>query len=495
MKKLLAALMTAALTLTAGVALAQPKDRVVIGASLEPPVLDPGLNPAAGIREITYQNVYEGLTRIDRSGKIVAGLAESWTVSPDGKAYTYKLRSGVKFHNGEPLTAETVKFSLERLFGPDTKVVGKALYTSIERVEVVDASTVKISLKQPDIFLLFNLSIGDAVIVEPKSAATNGVTPIGTGPFMFKERKQGDSVTLVKAPTYRNPSAIKLNTIVFKFISDSSAQINALLAGDIDAFPGFQAPELVETLKSDPRFVVVPGFTQGEVILATNNGTEANKRPMSNLKVRQAIAHAIDRKELIQAEFGFGVPIGSFFPPSDPDYVDLTGTYKLDLVAAKKLLAEAGYPNGFEATLKLPDVGYAKRAGEVMVSQLGKIGIKLQVTVMKFPQWLQEVFKDRNYDFTIVAHTEAFDLDRYTRDYYWNYVSQPFKDGYAELTKELDPAKRKVISQKLQKMIADDAVNGYLFELAKIGVWNKNLVGMWENSPTPSVDMSEVHWK
>src|SRR4051812_1610212 len=102
MKKLLAALLTAALTLTAGAALAQPKDRVMIGASLEPPVLDPGLNPAAGIREITYQNVFEGLTRIDRTGKVVPGLAESWTVSPDGKTYTYKLRSGVKFHNGEP---------------------------------------------------------------------------------------------------------------------------------------------------------------------------------------------------------------------------------------------------------------------------------------------------------------------------------------------------------------------------------------------------------
>jgi peptide/nickel transport system substrate-binding protein len=491
MKKLLVALMLGALAVASGAAVAQPKDRVVIGASLEPPVLDPGLNPAAGIREITYQNIFEGLTRIDRNGKIVPGLAESWTVSPDGKTYTYKIRSGVKFHNGEPLTAETVKFALDRLIGPDTKVVGKALYTSIDKVEVVDPSTVKVSLKQPDIFLLFNLSIGDAVIVEPKSAETNGVTPIGTGPFMFKERKQGDSVTLVKAPTYRNPSAIKLNTVIFKFISDPSAQINALLAGDIDAFPGFQAPELVEKLKSDARFAVVPGFTQGEVILATNNG----KKPMSELKVRQAIAHAIDRKELIAAEFGFGVPIGSFFPPSDPDYVDLTGTYPLDLAAAKKLLADAGYPNGFEASLKLPDVGYARRAGEVLVSQLGKIGIKLQVTTMKFPQWLQEVFKDRNYDFTIVAHTEAFDLDRYARDYYWNYNSQAFKDGYAELTKELDPAKRKVLSQKLQKMIADDAVNGYLFELAKIGVWNKNLVGMWENAPTPSVDMSEVYWK
>jgi peptide/nickel transport system substrate-binding protein len=492
MKKLLVALMMGALALGSVAAQAQPKDRVVIGGSLEPPVLDPSLNAASAIREITYQNIFESLGRIDADGKIVPGLADSWTISPDGKTYTFKLHAGVKFHNGEPMTAETVKFALDRLFAPDTKIPAKSLYAAIEKVEVVDPSTIKISLKAPDAFLLFNLSIADAAIVEPKSAATNGTNPIGTGPFMFKERKAGESITLVKAPTYRNPAAIKLNTIVFKFIKDPSAQINALLAGDVDAFPGFQAPELVGKLKADPRFAVVVGFTEGEVILATNNA----KKPMSELKVRQAIAHAIDRKELIQAEFGFGVPIGSHYPPHDPNYVDLTKTYPYDLAAAKKLLAEAGYPNGFEATLKLPPVGYAQRAGEVMVSQLGKIGIKVSIVQLEWPQWLKDVFSEKNYDFTIVAHTEAFDIDRYQRDgYYWGYKSDAFRETYKQMIAEPDPAKRKPLLAKLQQTIAQDAVNGYLYELAKIGVWNKNLVGMWANSPTPSTDMSQVYWK
>ena len=136
--------------------------------------------------------------------------------------------------------------------------------------------------------------------MHPKSAPTNDKHPIGTGPFMFKERKEGDSITLVKSPTYRDPGSIKLNTVIFKVVKDPSAQVSALLAGDVDAFPGFQAPELVERLKKDPRFDVVVGTTEGEVILATNNG----KKPFDNLKVRQAIAHAINRDELIVGRIG-----------------------------------------------------------------------------------------------------------------------------------------------------------------------------------------------
>ena len=352
------------------------KDSVVIGMSLEPPVLDSSLNAAAAIREITYQNIYESLTRVDRNGKIVPGLAESWTVSPDGKEYVFKLRSGVKYHDGEAFDASDVKFSIDRLIapGPTTRSRPSNLYVSIEKVEVVDPQTVKITMKNPDAFVLFNLGVADAAIVDPKSQPTNGTNPVGTGPFKFKERKEGDSLVLVKADTYRNPSAIKLNTVTFKFVKDPSAQINALLAGDVDTFPGFQAPELVGRLKTDNRFAVVIGSTQGETILSTNNG---EGKPMAKLEVRQAIAHAINRDELIAAESGFAMPIGRHFSPADPAYVDLTKTYPFDIDKAKALMKAAGYENGFEATLKLPPVGYAKRAGEVMVSQLGKIGIKL----------------------------------------------------------------------------------------------------------------------
>jgi peptide/nickel transport system substrate-binding protein len=484
----------ATLSMLGAEALAQgpAKDRLVIGISLEPPVLDPTKNAAAAIREVTTPSIYESLGRIDRTGAIGPGLAESWSISEDGKEYLFRLRKGVTFHNGEPFDASMVKFSLDRLFAADSTNPAKSLYTDIEKVEIVDPATVKVTLKSPNSFLLYSLSLGDAAIMTPKTAPTNDKNPVGTGPFVFKERKEGDSITLAKSPTYRDPGSIKLNTVIFKIVKDPSAQVNALLAGDIDAFPGFQAPELVERLKKDPRFSVVIGTTEGEVILATNNG----KKPFNELKVRQAIAHAINREELISAESGYGVPIGSHFAPHNKAYVDLTRTYPFDIAKAKALLAEAGYPNGFEATLKLPPVGYAQRAGEVMANQLGKIGIKIAISNLQWPQWLSEVFKERNYDLTIVAHTEANDLDRYARDgYYWGYDSPEFKAKWREVLAATDFTKRDELLKAAQRIVSRDAVNGFLFQLAKIGVWKKDLVGLWENSPTPQVDLTGVYWK
>lgn len=471
---------------------AEAKDRLVIGISLEPPVLDPTKNAAAAIRSLTCPNIFESLGRINRNGAIVHGLAESWTISKDGKEYVFKLLKGVKFHDGEALDASVVKFSLDRLFAAGSTMPGKALYTDMEKVEVVDPSTVKVTLKSPNSYMLYNLSIGDAGIMHPKSAATNDKKPIGTGPFAFKERKEGDSITLMKASTYRDPASIKLNTVIYKVVKDPSAQVSALLSGDIDAFPGFQAPELVERIRKDSRFVVVVGTTEGEVILATNNG----KKPFNDLKVRQAMAHAINRKELIDAESGFGTPIGSHFPPHNKAYIDLTGTYPLDIAKAKALLKEAGYPSGFEASLKLPPVGYAQRAGEVIVAQMAKIGIKINITQLQWPQWLAEVFKGKNYDLTIVAHTEANDLDRYARDdYYWDYHSKEFQDKWRQVLEATDFAKRDELLKDCQRIIARDAVNGYLYQLAKIGVWKKGLTGMWENAPSPSDYLAVVYWK
>ena len=208
-----------------------------------------------------------------------------------------------------------------------------------------------------------------------------------------------------------------------------------------------------------PIFAVVVGTTEGEVILATNNG----KKPFDNLKVRQAMAHAINRAELIDAESGYGTPIGSHFAPHNKAYIDLTKTYPFDIAKAKALLAEAGYPDGFEASLKLPPVGYAQRAGEALASQLGKIGIKVAITQLQWPQWLAEVFKERNYDLTVVAHTEANDLDRYARDgYYWNYNSPEFKAKWREVVATTDFAKRDELLKDCQRIIARDAVNGFL---------------------------------
>src|SRR5262249_6046264 len=211
-------------------------------------------NAAAAIREVTTPTIFESLGRIDRTGAIGPGLAESWNISEDGKEYVFKLRQGVKFHDGEPLDAAVVKFTLDRLVAPDSTNPAKSLYTDIEKVEVVDPSTLKVTLKSPNSFLLYSLSLGDAGIMHPKTAATNDKNPIGTGPFMFKERKEGDSITLVKSPTYRDPGSIKLNTVIFKIVKDPSAQVSALLAGELHAFPGFPAPPPAARPPNDPPF-------------------------------------------------------------------------------------------------------------------------------------------------------------------------------------------------------------------------------------------------
>ena len=141
---------------------AQARDKLVVGMSLEPPVLDPNKNAAAAIREITYQNIFESLARIDRTGAIVPGLAESWTISPDGLVYSFKLRQGVKFHDGEALDAAVVKFAIDRLFAANSTVPAKSLYTDIASVEAVDPATVKIALKTPNSYLLYNIALCDA---------------------------------------------------------------------------------------------------------------------------------------------------------------------------------------------------------------------------------------------------------------------------------------------------------------------------------------------
>jgi peptide/nickel transport system substrate-binding protein len=481
------------LTLPVTEALAQQRDRLVLAMGLEPPMLDPTANAAAAIKEVTYINLFEGLARVDESGRIQPSLAESWSVSPDGLTYTFRLRSGVTFQDGAPFSSADVKFSFERAAAPESTNGQKAFFQRIASIETPDPATAIITLKQRDGLFLWVVAQGDGVILSPRSAADAKTNPVGTGPFRFIRWVKGDRVELAKWDGYRDAKAIALKTIVFRFIGDPSAQVAAMLAGDIDAFPNIGPAESIEQFKADPRFAVVIGATEGETVLATNN----KKKPFDQIKVRQAIAHAIDRKALIDGVlFGYGVPIGSHFSPLHPAYVDLTGTYPLDLVKARALLTEAGYPDGFSATLKLPPPVYARRGGEIIAQQLGAIGIKLTIEPVQWAQWLSGVFKERDYDLSIVSHTEPLDIDIYTRDnYYFNYDNPAFKDLLREISATQDEAARNELYKKAEILIARDAVNGFLFQLPKLGVWNKDIEGLWQNSPVQANDVTKVRWK
>jgi peptide/nickel transport system substrate-binding protein len=482
-------LSTLALLLGSGAALAQQAD-ISIGMVLEPPNLDPTAGAAAAIDEVVYANVFEGLTRFAPDGSIMPALAESWEISGDGLTYIFNLHDGVTFHDGTEMTAEDVVFSLERARAEDSTNAQKTLFEGIESVEAVDDTTVRVTLSDPDGAFLFKMAWGDAVIVAPESADTNATTPVGTGPFRFQEWVEGDRVELVRNEAYWG-DPVALEEATFRFISDPNAAFAAMMSGDVDAYPNFPAPETLAQFEADPRFQVVVGSTEGETILAMNNAGE----PLNDPLVRQAIAHAINRQDIIDgAMFGYGTPIGTHFAPHNPDYVDLTELSDHDPERSRELLAEAGVED-LTLRLMLPPPTYARRGGEIIAAQLREVGIETEITNMEWADWLERVFRGNDFDLTIVSHTEPFDINIYANpEYYFQYDSPEFQALNAELEVTSDPAERSRLLEEMQRTIAEDYVNGFLFQLAKTGVANANIEGLWENSPTQANDLTDVRW-
>jgi peptide/nickel transport system substrate-binding protein len=473
-------------------AAAQQRTALVFGMALEPPHLDPTAGAAAAIDEVVYANIFEGLVRLDRSGNPTPGLAESWTVSEDGRTYTFRLRPNVRFHDGKPFDSSVVKFSYERAKAPDSANAQKGYFEPIESIETPDPLTAVVRLSRVDGLFLFNMGLGDAVMVHPDSAATNRQTPVGTGAFRFERWNPGDRVVMVRNPDYWGTPA-RLERVEIRFISDPAAQVAALLAGDLDAMPNLSATEAVARFRTDRNFETVIGNTEGEIILAMNNA----RGPFRDVRVRRAIQHAIDRQQLIDGAYdGFGTPIGSHFPPHRDGYVDLTGMYPYDPARAKALLAEAGLANGFEATLRVPPPAYARRSGELIQAFLAEVGIRVTLEPMEWAQWLEQVFRGFDYDMTIVAHTEALDMHIYARDsYYFQYDNPQYKALHTELTGTVDQAKRAEIYGRLQRILAEDAVNGFLFMLPKVMVHRAGLEGMWQDAPFQANDVTAVGWR
>jgi peptide/nickel transport system substrate-binding protein len=488
--KLLPLALAAGLLAAPGAAFAQRTD-IVVGMQLEPPILDPTAGAAAAIDEVTYANVFEGLTRFAPDGSVLPALAESWTVAPDGLSWEFKLREGVTFHDGTPFTAEDVVFSFDRAMAEGSLNAQKQLFDGINEVTAIDDVTLEIGLDVPKGSLLANLAWGDAVIVSPASADSNATKPVGTGPFRFAEWVQGDHVTLEAYPDYWGEKPA-LERVTFKFISDPTAAFAAMMAGDIDAFPNYPAPENLAQFEADPRFQVLVGSTEGETILAMNNARE----PFGDIRVREAVARAIDRQAVIDgAMFGYGTPIGSHFAPHRPAYEDLTGRSAYDPERATALLEEAGLGDGFATTLTLPPPSYARRGGEIVAAQLRAVGIEAEIVNVEWAQWLEQVFKNKDFGLTIVSHTEPMDINVYARpDYYFGYDDPVMRSLMQGLDATADEAERAEILKAAQERIAANFVNVFLFQLAKTGVADARIEGLWLNSPTQANDMTGVRW-
>jgi peptide/nickel transport system substrate-binding protein len=481
-----------ALALAVGPVAARAQGTLVVQNSTEPPGLDLTATPASATAGVVLYNVQECLVKVDRHGRLVPWLAERWHTTDD-RNYTFFLKRGVRFHNGRELRAADVKYVFDRAMNPETKHPYPGYYAAIGDIIVKDDYTITFALKSLNANFLLNLARQGSVIYPREAVDTLKSEPIGTGPFRLAEWVRGDRIVLVRTPEYHAKGIPRLDKIVFRFIPDPNAALAALKAGDVDASLFGLGPEHVQELQKDPRFQVIVGDTTNDVILAMNN----SRKPYADVRVRRAITHAINKADVLKgAMFGMGRILGSNVDPLNPYFVDLAGAMPYDQARAKKLLAEAGYPNGFEAVLKVsPQYYYAVRSGEIIADQLQKVGIRLKIEQIEWGQWISRVWREADYDLTIIGHAEAWDIANYANPkYYFRYDSPKFQELFQKSEVTLEDKARRDLYVQMQRMLVEDAPAVWLFMHPRLLVAKKGLQGLWKDLPIPSADLSEVAW-
>ncbi|GAN93199.1 ABC transporter dipeptide [Gluconobacter thailandicus F149-1 = NBRC 100600] len=471
---------------------AEPRDTMSIGVSIEPPGLDPTRTPSEAVGTITYNNIYEGLTRLDRDGHVQPLLARAWTVSDDGRVYHFTLQDNVHFHDGAPLTCENVRFSLLRAGAADSTNPDRSFFTNIADIACPNASHVDVTLKKPHGSFTYELAWNDASILSPVSADKNVSHPIGTGPFRFQEWQRGDHVTLSRNPDYWGKAPI-LKTVTFRFMPDPLAASNALLAGELDAYPSFPAPEVLSRFVDHPGLRVVRGTFPFKAILALNNA----RRPFNDIRVRQAIAYAIDRKALVQAGAdGDGTVLQSHMAPNDPDYAALPDRYPYDPERASVLLKQAGIRPGTQLTLSYPPITYARDTSEIVAAYLEQVGLIVTLQPLEWPTWLGRVFGQGAFDMTVIAHTEPHDIGIYDREsIYFHYRSPEFHALFERYEGTENPEERHRLSVAMQDRLAQDEPNVFLYSRPRDTVMNRHISGLWTDQQIAACPMADVSWE
>jgi peptide/nickel transport system substrate-binding protein len=478
---------------TSSVASSKPK--AIIAFTQEPTSLDPTADATASISTLLRDNLYEGLVRLDGSGKLLGSLAKSWDVSPDGTLVTFHLVSGAKWHDGTPFTAQDVKFSWDRAADANTKPPNphRDYWAPVKSVDVSDDSTVKVTLSTYSDNWLFHMATGSACIVSSKSMATNATNPVGTGPFKFGTWNHGASVTITRNNDYWGNKA-KLTDVEFRFFSDGNAAVNGLRAGDVDVLGQIGAPSQVAAFQQDPNFTVVRGAASGKVMISVNETSGA----LADKRVRQALYAAIDRQAYIDGYYtGLAVPIGSHATPNDgePYYADMTSVNTLDPNKARQLLAAAGQTS---LKLRLAQISFPPYPAltEILGSQLQTVGVQLDVQPMEFPRWLQQVFSNaQDYDLTVINHIEERDIGNYANPkYYWHYDNADVTNWLKQADAEPDLTKRNGLYKQIQQQLADDAANLWIAAPNNLGVLRKGLQGYQVQGISPSLYLADAYF-
>lgn len=381
---------------------------VSIGVTGAPASLDFTTTSGAAIPQALMGNVYEGLVRINQSGELEPLLAESWTLSEDARTYTFTLREGVFFNNGEAFTADSVKFSIERVLSDAWTNGLKAQMKAVETVEVLSPHQVAVTLSQPSNQWLWSMGTLVGAMMSPTGvdSETLATAPVGTGPYVVNKWAVGNSLSLKKREDYWG-AAPQNSGVVFRYFGDAIALTNAVRSGNIDAAVGMQSPELMDSLQADPKLSVEVGTTNGEVLLSMNN----QRAPFNDVRVRQAVMYGVDRQAVIDTTWeGYGIDTGGApVPPTDPWFTK-SDMYPYDPAKAKALMEEAGAV-GTPITLSVPSFPYAQQASEILYSQLNDIGFEVTIEQTEFPAvWLAKVYKAKDYDMSIIAHVEPRDV-------------------------------------------------------------------------------------
>jgi len=485
----------ASLTLM-GLFVASAQGNLVVSTSAEPPVLDPSASTSQEIARMLYDNVLQGLVKLDRTGAIVPALAESWSISDEGTTYTFTLRQGVTFHDGRPFGPADVVAKFERARDPESGHVNTSYYEGITSIVAIDANTIEFHLADANSLFLFDLARPESVIGPEGYVDEQSTRPIGTGPFAFVAWNRGESLVLEKFADYYDKALPYLDGVTFRFQSDPQSQLAALRSGDIDVIGYGLSPENAILARDLPGIKVLDGAATNEVVLSMNNATE----PFNNLLVRRAMQYAVDKEELVQGVmFGFGAPIGSHRTSIESCYVDLTGLYPPSQTEARRLLAEAGYTeqNPLRFVFTIPaGYDYARRLGEAVASQLTRVGVEVKIETVEWSTWLSRVFRGHDFQMSIIGHSQPNDINRYGEEsWYINYDRrEEFASLYERYLRTPDEEQACEIMATLQTMLAEDAVAVYLMELPYVAAMKERVEGWWSDQPTPSLNVTEVQW-
>ena len=467
----------------------EPTTTLVVGATWEPPAMDPWRDTQAAIPLVLLYNVYETLVKVDAEGQLKPLLAQAWELSPDRLTYTFHLNPAAKFASGKPVDSAAVVANINRLKSDTT--LSKTLAAQVAIVKsatVVNNLEVAITLTRPSTMWLYEMSSTLGMMLDPSFTGDLKSATAGSGPYQFSEHAKGQSVTLTKNPSYWGTPA-RFDAVEFRYYTDPNAMNATMMAGDLDIISNLQAPDTLSQYSDPSRFTVIDGTTNGEVVLGMNQSVKA----LSNLKVRQALTQAIDRKALLKTVWnGKGTLIGSMTVPTDPWYTDLSGTNPYNPANAKALLAKAGYGKGLKLRLRVPNVPYAAKSAQFVASQLRDVGVQVKIEELDSQRWYAEVFQQGDYDLTIVAHVEPRDLGKFADPtYYWHYNSPKFQALYAAA--DAAPGDDAVAKMRgAAAYLAQDCAAIWLFAMPNLVITKNTISGVPTNASSLSFDLTTI---